>query len=177
MTITSSLLALITLLITAAIGVKRGWGREVITTAIVLGTLLFLIVGGDRFITGLFVGASSPVDANSCLGTALANATRTVSGLIFGGMTLLGYYAGRWHGQRPASGNHRVAGAVAGLVTGGAIVYYVSRNLFPGGQLLLQMPDSSTPLASLPMILGIGLVALVAILFIAKQGNKTSKAH
>ena len=177
MTITSSLLALLTLLITVGIGIKRGWGREVITAAIVLGTLLFLETGGDRLITGLFIGASGPVDPSSCLADALSSATRTISGFIFGGMTLLGYYAGRWHGARPASGNHRIAGAVAGLVTGGSIVYYMSRNLFPGGQVLINMPDASTPLASLPMILGVGLVALIGILFIAFQGRKSSKAH
>lgn len=177
MTITSSLLALSTLLITMAIGIKRGWGRELITTSIVLGTLLFLETGGDRLVTSMLVGATSPVDPNSCLGSALSSTTRTVSGFIFGGMTLLGYYAGRWHGASPQSGNHRVAGAVAGLATGGCIVYYASRHLFPGGQVLINMPDSSTPLASLPMILGIGLVALVAVLFIAYQGKKTSKAH
>lgn len=182
MNISQTGLIFVILLATVTAGVVRGWGREVITCAMVLGTLLFLEVGGDRLVANLLLGGGATTSGGSsaaltCYGSSYTNTTRTLSGLIFGGMTLLGYYAGRWHGSGPVTGNHRIAGGLLGLVTGGAITFYISRHLFPGGSIVVQMPDSSTPFTSLALILLVGLVGLVGTLFVARQNKRSSKAH
>jgi hypothetical protein len=49
MVISQTQLAVMIVLVTGAIGARRGWGRELVTCAIVLSTLLFLQLGGSTF--------------------------------------------------------------------------------------------------------------------------------
>lgn len=168
-------LTVLTLLITGAIGFKRGWAREVITTAIVLGTLLFLELGGSTLLTGLFSGASGGTGAAST--TACYNMTGSLSDLIFGGMTAIGYYAGNRHGTTPVSANHRITGIIPGLITGGAISYYVGQHIFSHAQGLLNVLNGLTFLATLPVILVLGIIGVLSALFVARNGQKAAKAH
>ncbi len=67
--------------IAAAIGARRGWGRELITCAIVLGTLLFLQLGGLSAVSGVFSGAFASMSGSgsancSVNGPALSRSRR-----------------------------------------------------------------------------------------------------
>lgn len=176
MTISQAQLTVLILLVTGAIGFRRGWARAVVTTAIVLGTLLFLELGGGMLVTNLFVGASAS-GVNQAATFTCYNMAGSLSDLIFGGMTMLGYYAGNRHGTAPVSANQRMAGIVPGVITGGAIAFYLSQHIFPRAQGLLHTLDRLSFLAALPVLLGLGLLGLMIALFISHNGHKASKAH
>src|SRR5262249_60859620 len=64
MTIGQTQCFMIALVIAGAIGAQRGWGREVITCAILLGTVLFLANGGLNFLLGGLNNLSRGVSLN-----------------------------------------------------------------------------------------------------------------
>jgi hypothetical protein len=174
MMISMAELTVLILLVTGTIGAIRGWGREVITTAIVLGTLLFLELGGGILMSNLFLGSAA---GGGSAGTAACFSTSgSLSPLIFGGMTMLGYYAGNRHGMKPVEANHRIAGVVPGLVNGGAISYYLSQHVI-GARGLLNALNGLAFLAALPVLLGLGLISLLVALFVSHHGSKAAKAH
>lgn len=176
MTISQAQLTVLTLLITGVIGFKRGWAREVITTAIVLGTLLFLELGGGTLLTTLFSGAASGAGGGASTASCY-NMTGSLSDLVFGGMTAIGYYAGNRHGTNPVSGNHRVTGIIPGVITGGAISFWVGQHLFSHAQGILNILGAFGFLASLPVLLILGVIGLVSALFVSRNGQKAAKAH
>ncbi len=194
MSINAIQMLLIVLAITGAIGVRRGWAREVITTAILLATVAFLSFGGAAFILQFFSqslvgtasahalsgggpsvstgsgGGSTPQTAAACVATG----AQSLSNFIFMGMTWLGYWAGSKHGQPPKNGTHRLAGIVPGAINGAVIMYYVSHAGLLGRQLVVESPSPTSMGTLLPVILGMGIVGLLAVLFVASQGRKAT---
>ena len=171
---------MIALVIAAAIGAHRGWGREVITCAILLGTVLFLANGGMNFLLGglanLTRGASlsgAGADPNTC-----SPATKqTITTGLFGLMTYLGYRVGYRYGSPPAHGGHRLAGIIPGALNGAAIAYYFSNALVPNGNALtLFTPSAATTTAYLPQIFGLALIGLVIVLLVAGVSSRGSKS-
>jgi hypothetical protein len=165
----------ILLLISGLVGMWRGWMREVITLAIVLGSVLFLLNGGNdliyRFIfvkipqafTDLFFAPSQVGLGDPSMPTP--NPAGTFFGLAsFGGLTGLGYLVGHRHGGAPKRNMHRVVGFVPGVMNGMAMAYYATRTIFVSGPL----PDSGLTQAYLPAILGLGLVAVFIVLLASK---------
>lgn len=193
---------LIALVVSAAVGARRGWGREVITCAIVLGTVLFLLNGGadmlNTFIASLtqHVGGTASAAALSGGGvpgttpsggapayaaTTGINACSPISSQalgtgIFGGMSYLGYRAGSKYGPPPKLHTHRIAGTIPGAVNGASMAYYLSHGVLTGNkQLLLFSPSGSLTSTYLPEIFGVGLIGLLVVLFIAGQTSKSGK--
>lgn len=174
------------LAIAAMAGFKRGWGREVITCAIILGTVLFLSNGGDQmisqFVANLFHGHLPGTATAEAAGTGTAAASQTVycspvttkvlSGATFTGMSFLGYRTGYRHGSPAKHYNHRIAGVIPGTINGAAIAYYLSHSIFPGTQISLAAPDAATTTSNLPVVFGIGFVALLGLLFVVAQNGK-----
>lgn len=187
-------LLVIVLVITGAIGVRRGWQREVITTAILLATLAFLSLGGAAFILHFFSqgfvpsasahalsGGGPDVSTGAGGGGATSQATplacietgaQSLSNFIFIAMTWLGYWAGSKHGPSPKNGAHRLAGIVPGAINGAVIMYYVSHAGLLGRQLIVESPSATSVSSFLPVVLALGLVGLLAVLFVASQGHK-----
>jgi hypothetical protein len=95
--------------------------------------------------------------------------------VIFGGMTWLAYAAGKKYGAPPKSSNHRIAGAIPGAIDGASIAYFISKTVLPGQSVLLNTPSPSTTSHLLPLVFGIGLLGLLAVLFIAAQASKGGK--
>lgn len=190
---------LISVLLGAAIGVRRGWHREVITAAIVLGTVFFLTLGGGDALAqwlshGLIgtasahgfsaSGGTNPPPASAAPGFPLpsqasGNCTfvnpHLLSTVIFTGMTWLGYGAGKKYGQPPKSQSHNLAGIVPGGINGAAIAYYVGNTILPSQSVLVQTPSPNLASSYLPLVFGLGLLGILAVLFIAGQASKGSK--
>lgn len=185
---------LLVLVITGAVGVRRGWAREVITTAILLATVVFLSVGGASFILQFFshglVGTASAhalsgggpgvsTDATGAYQTqtpaaCIATSAQSLSTLIFFGMTWLGYWAGSKHGQAPKNGTHRLAGIVPGAINGAVIMYYISHAGLLGRQLIVESPSPMAVGAYLPVILAVGMLGLLVVLFVSSQRKASS---
>lgn len=169
---------LIIILITGLIGMRRGWAREVITTAIVLATVVFLVSGGvtllGRVLSALFGGAAA-VGTGTATGqpTCAPINTSAASELVFVGMTWLGYSAGTKYGNPVKNHLHRLAGLLAGIVNGSAIAYFVSHSILPGASLLLYSPTDALTSSILPIIFGGGLLVLAFMLFFASQSGKS----
>lgn len=196
MSINAAQMLLIVLVITGAVGVRRGWAREVITTAILLATVAFLSLGGAAFILHFFsqgfvatasahaLSGGGPAVAPGSSGggdgytaqTCVATGAQTLSNFIFFGMTWLGYWAGSKHGQPPKNGTHRLAGIVPGAINGAVIMYYVSHAGLLGRQLIVESPSPTTIGTFLPVVLALGLLGLLAVLFVASQGHKSKAA-
>lgn len=170
---------MIALLFAAAQGARRGWGREVITCAIILATVLFLSNGGIDFLLNAFTNLSANTNGTALAFNAASCSAATKQLLSTGGfglMSWLAYSVGYRYGTAPRSHNHRIAGIIPGAFNGAAIAYYLSNTLVPNGrQLELFTPTSQQTTAYLPEIFGLGLVGLLVVLFIAGQAGKTGK--
>ncbi len=194
MSINAIQLIVIVLVITGAVGVRRGWAREVITTAILLATVIFLLVGGAAFILQFFSqgfvgtasahalsgggpsvptgsGPSSGYPAQTS-GVCIATGAQSLANFIFFGMTWLAYWAGSKHGQPPKNGTHRLAGFVPGAINGAVIMYYISHSGLLGRQLIVENPSPTAVSSFLPVVFALGLLGLLAVLFVASQGHK-----
>ena len=185
-----------------AAGARRGWNREVITSAIVLSDVLFLSNGGGSFLVNLFGGAlgtagsatsfggplfaggggggvgpaSAPSGSYAYTSTSacLAGLTHTISNFTFITLSWLGYRAGTRYGPAPKASGHRVAGVVPGAVNGAAMAYYVSNNILPGTPVLFNTPGGFDTSSYLPVVFGVGLGALLIVLFVAGQMKKAA---
>lgn len=185
-----------------AAGARRGWNREVITSAIVLSDVLFLSNGGGSFLVNLFGGALGTAGSTTSFGgplfaggggggtapagapvggyaytsasSCLVGLTHAVSNLTFVTLSWLGYRAGTRYGPAPKASSHRVAGVVPGAVNGAAMAYYVSNNILPGTPVLFNTPGGFDTSSYLPVVFGIGLGALLIVLFVAGQMKKAA---
>jgi hypothetical protein len=181
MEVSQTQLAVMIVVVAAAIGIKRGWGREVVTCAVVLGTLMFLQLGGLGTLGGAFSNAfaslSGPGSANCTVRGPAAAATTSdqpqlLSHLIFAGMVWLGYSVGRQHGGAAVTLGHRFWGLIVGAITGGAIAYYLLNVAFPEGITLLQGLNAINFVSSLALLLGIGLIGVLAVFLYSFRSGK-----
>ena len=179
MTITPFQTFLAVLGLTGAFGYRHGWGRSAITSAFILGSLLFLLNGGSDFLAsilanGLGGGSGSATGATQpTLAACTQSFSHNLAGIIFGVMTWLGYSVGYKYGPEPQTANHRVAGLIPGGINGATIAYYVSNQLLPGRQFSITTPGSFETSSYLPLVFGIGFVALLVVLFVAGQTSKS----
>jgi hypothetical protein len=165
------------LAIFGVIGAVRGWHREVITAAIVLATVLFLTNGGGNLISNIFIhgagAATQPSSASSYSSACYGGLPSTVSNFSFAGLTIFGYRVGGIYAPAPALAHHRVSGASPGLVNGGAIAYYISRNILPGTNLVIGTPSPGEASSYLPLVFGLGILVLLVVVFITTQSSKS----
>lgn len=165
-----------------AIGARRGWHREVISSAVILSSLLFFVNGGDSLLAHLFTGGVSGSLASGAADPPSASTAACTIGLQsaitkvgFPVMALMGYRTAYRYGPPPTMTHHRITGMIPGLVNGAAIAYYISHYILPGTQVLVSTPSGFTTTSFLPEVLGLGLVGLLGILFIAGQTRGAKK--
>jgi hypothetical protein len=185
----------VVLLITGLIGLARGFMREVITMALVLGAVLFLLNGGDGLMHHFFfvnlprafhdlIYGSSAVT----VGTPTVSAPNPTGDYLFGlssflGLMGLGYAVGHKYGSPPATYQHKVGGILPGLVNGAAISYYATQSILPSTTVDLTSPNGALTQMYLPIILGVGLVGLILVLVVSsmskggKGGGGGGKGH
>jgi hypothetical protein len=167
------------LVIAAAVGVHRGWLREIITCAILLGTVLFLNFGGLDFLLGgvgsVANGATGGI-ASADPATCSPATKQTITTGLFGLLTYLGYRAGSKYGSPAQHSGHRIAGIIPGALNGAAIAYYFTNALVPDGrQLTFFAPTAGTTTSLLPEVFGLGLLGLLIALMVggASKGKSS----
>lgn len=171
MVISESQCFLIALVLAAAVGARRGWGREVITCAIILGTVLFLSNGGGDYLANFLAQGLHGTSGQSSASCTTVN-PQILSTVVLAGMTWLGYSAGTKYGTAPKTHNHRIAGTIPGAINGASLAYYASNSILPGRSVLLNTPTGAFSNTYLPEVFGFGLLGLLAVLFIAAQASK-----
>lgn len=185
MDITTTDLALLAAGAAALVGMVRGWGREVVTSAILLGTVLALMVCGDALFAKASLSALSalrglpfmPHDAAS-LATVAANTQRGLSLVALSVLTWVGYLLGRRHGTPPASHSQRLAGLVPGAINGLVLLFGVSRYWPAGMRFALQSPVDATSRQVLAVAIGaMLLILLVLLLRTAVSSARSSRAN
>jgi len=162
------------LMIGTVVGFMRGWQREVITAAIVLGVVLFLVVGGDSIIWNfLFVGLPSMMQGPAAAGAASqaaapAPTSPLLSLLEFGGLTAMGYVVGHRFGAPPKTGQHRFSGSLAGLLNGSVVTFFLSRNVLPSTTVDFTSPSTTLATSYLITFFGLGLIALLLVALVRR---------
>ena len=184
MTITQNECLFIILLVAAFIGLWRGVIREVITTAILLGVILFLILGGQGFlyqfifvnlvdaVRALFSGntsVSAPPPSQPAQGDFL------FTSLTFIALTSISYLVGHRAGRPPTAASHRLTGIIPGAVNGIAIAFYSVRYIIPQLNVSVQSPDQATVSNELPVVFGLALIAVIVILIAISTRSKAKK--
>jgi hypothetical protein len=175
----------IIVIITALIGL-RGWHREVVTMAIILGIVLFLSLGGDGLLHQ-FVFVNLPAafrvlifgDNSVNAGTPQVTTPNGWADLLFrlasfGGLTGVAYLVGHKYGAAPKTTTHKVVGMIPGAVNGIALSYYVTNGLFPNNNPVVTITSPTNALTTmyLPIILGFALFALVLIVAVSAFSKK-----
>ena len=164
----------ILLIIAGVTGFSRGWQREVITCAIVLGVVLFLVVGGNGIITNfLFQGLPNLLHGPQAAGAATVNANPAPSNFFlslaeFAGLTSMGYMVGHRYGGPAKSSQHRFSGLLAGLLNGTVITYYLSSNVLPQTTFDFTSPSTTLATSYLVTMFGLGLIALLLVALVRK---------
>lgn len=188
MTITQGECLFVILLVAAFIGLWRGWIREVITTAILLGVILFLTLGGQgvlyRFIfvnladafRALFEGGGGSVSVGSSGGSAPQTQGDFLFTLLtFGTLTGIGYVVGHKAGKPPTAATHRLTGIIPGVVNGIAVIFYSVKYIFPQLNLNVASPDATTVSNYLPVVFGLALIAVIGVLIALSAKGKAKK--
>jgi len=162
---------------TALTGAVRGWQREMLTAAILLATLLFVTTGGGYFLANLFTrGTGSIAEPGSTTYTATSscvdNLPSTLSTLTFVCLTIMAYRVGRFVFPTPRTFSQRFAGMLLGAVNGAVIAYYLSVNVLRGRVITLATPGPVAASAYLPMVIGVGILGMLIVYFIARQANR-----
>jgi hypothetical protein len=172
------------ILFTGLAGWWRGWLREIITLAITLGSVLFLLNGGIiwlwRFIffsipqafNQLFFGTSGisvqPLGQNLPKPNPFGNFFLALSFILTVG---LGYLIGHRYGARPTLLTSRLIGFILGAINGIVIVFYATKQLFWGNALTINTPNSWQAQNWLTSALGCGLGLVAVVMFITLFGR------
>lgn len=163
---------------TALTGAVRGWQREMLTAAILLATLLFVNTGGGYFLANLFSdGTGSIADPGStttytATSSCVDNLPATLSTLTFFCLTFIAYRVGRFVFPTPRAFSQRFSGMLLGAVNGAVIAYYLSVNVLRGRAITLATPGPVAASAYLPLVIGVGILGMLVVYFIARQTNR-----
>jgi hypothetical protein len=177
MTVSSGECVFIILLITAFVGLWRGWMREIITMAILLAVILFLsTIGNGLLYRFIFVNLSAAfhalVSGNSVSVASYTPSTQNGEGdtlfllSTFTVLTGMGYLVGHKAGKAPTAAVHRLVGIIPGAINGISITWYAVSHIIPNLQVSAQGPNQSAVGTYEPAVFGIGLVFLIIVLFV-----------
>ena len=158
------------LLIAAGTGYARGWHKEIITTAVELGCVLFLTIGGGDVLAQILFVAIPNVVRGGALHVNFTNATPNpmVDAITLVVFTVLGHLAGSRYGTAPKSSQHRLSGMIAGAVTGLALIYYITRKLLPVTTFGVTSPSPTLVTTWVIALFGFGLMILLLIALVRK---------
>jgi hypothetical protein len=186
MTISAGQCFLIAAILFALVGLLRGWLREIVTTAIILGSILFLSLGGAQYIGHFFTqtlpgtfnyavnGTASPASGST------PSFSPTITLIVFGILAILGYLIGHLFGRPPTRVSHRLAGLIPGTVNGLAVSAY-GTNLFsqassnPTPTLSIQSLNPGTATQYYPLVFLVAIVIALIVLFTGLFGGKKAK--
>lgn len=156
--------------VAALVGYIRGWAREVVTCAVVLGAVLYLAAGGERWLVGMAANhLPGPLAALAASGNGLA-----IGLVALVGASALGYWLGNEYGAGPTLHRHRLSGMLPGAAIGAAFTYYLSEHIAAGTRFALNSPSDIQARSDITLVYGIGFGALILLLcytFIASRGK------
>lgn len=185
MTITQNECLFIILLVAAFIGLWRGWIREVITTAILLGVILFLTLGGQGVLYQfIFVNLVDAIRAlfsgNTSVSVAPSPSQPAQGDFLFTSLTFIvltgiSYLVGHRAGRPPTAASHRLTGIIPGAVNGVAIAFYSVKYIIPQLSVSVQSPDQTTVSNDLPIVFGLALIAVIVVLIALSTRSKAKK--
>jgi|SRR5689334_4289651 len=181
--------ALVAIVLFIILGFQRGWRRELVSLVFVmlatllinkgtsdaLGAFLARLPASFALMTGGQATATSSQPATSFLGGPFWSL------VIFAGIIVLGYYIGNRVFPKPATPQERFIGIVPAIIAGAFVISYMtsylhSINLVADGSqnvnLNLQSPD---PASYVPIVVVIGIIALVAALIAARVKRASGK--
>jgi hypothetical protein len=172
-------------------GFWRGWMREIITLAITLGSVLFLLNGGiiwlwqfifysiPQAFQDLFMGTSG-ANWNSSFNDYNLNKPNPYGNFwLFASFVLtvgLGYLIGHKYGTRPQLFLSRAIGFILGIINGIVIMFYATKQLAWGGSITLQTPNAWQSQMEMLSAIGCGL-GLVAVVMFITFGTKGGGGH
>lgn len=158
-------------IIAAAQGYFRGWGREIITSAVTQSSVLFLIAGGGAGLLYLFT-VKLPSLLTGAVPPAFNPTTAAINpamdALILAGLYFLAHLMGTRYGAAASKSGHRLGGAAAGAVTGLAVMYYVTEYLLPATTFQMTSPSSTVVTSYMIGLFGLGLMVLLIIALVRK---------
>lgn len=181
--------ALVAIVVFIIVGFQRGWRRELVSLVFVM--LASLLVHKDTSdALGAFLGRFPAIFAYM-LGTAPApSAIQSSSGflggpfwsfVIFLGIAGLGYFIGNRVFPKPTTPQERFIGIVPAIIAGAFVISYMTSYLSSIGLVAngsqnvnvnLQSPD---PANYVPVVVVIGIIALVAALVAARVKRASGK--
>jgi hypothetical protein len=181
--------ALVALVVFIIVGFQRGWRRELVSLVFVmLATLLIHKDTSDAL--GAFLGRLPAIFAYMTGTQAPADNGQAANGgflggpfwslIIFAGLVALGYYVGNKVFPRPTTPQERFIGIVPAIIAGAFFISYMTEylrsiNVVSGGNNVsvnLQSPD---PANYVPIVVVIGIIALVAALIAARVKRASGK--
>lgn len=169
-------------LFTGFMGFWRGVHKEIITLAITLGSVLFLLNGGIiwlwRFIFYIIPNAfkylfldSSGVNWDSSFNDFNLNLPNPYGNFwLFTSFVLtvgLGFLIGHKYGTRPQLFLSRLNGAVLGVINGVVIMFYATKQLAWGNSITFVTPNAWQSQLGMLSGLGCGLGLVFVVMFIA----------
>lgn len=169
MTLTANQLFFALLVAAAAIGYARGWHREIITTAVILGCVLFLTIGGGDVLAEILFVVIPDFVRGIAPSINFTNPTPNlgVDVIMLIAFVVLGHLAGTRFGTAPKSAQHRLSGMVAGTVTGLALIYYITRKL-PVTTFSATSPSTGLVTTWVIGLFGVGLILLLFVALVRK---------
>ncbi len=163
----------------AVIGFQRGWRREVITLAFVLSGILLLFANGGRGIAD-FIFLRIPIifqdlTANPNRSTPPSPSDAQVfitTFLVFVGIVVLGYFAGNKIFPPPLTPAERVLGAIPSIVSGYAIITYITNTFSKTPLITVGVNTPSQALLSSYMLVIFGISAVLVVIGLIMAGPK-----
>lgn len=170
MTLSANQCFFVLLLVAAARGYSRGWHREIITCAVTLGGVLFLTVGGGNALAQLLGSVPNALPGGSGLNFNVntAPSNPVFNFLLLAAFAVIGHFAGGSYGAAPKSAQHRLGGLAAGIVTGLAVVYYITRQILPSTTFDATSPSSALVTSWLIGLFGVGVMLMLLLALIRK---------
>jgi uncharacterized membrane protein YoaK (UPF0700 family) len=178
----------IVILIFAVIGFQRGWRRELVTLGFYLGVILLLTLGGGTGIASFFMN-TLPQALQVIAGNAKAkppNVVPTADNVRFVELITLavvigaGYLISQRAFNKPSSPPERLLGILPAIVSGYALVFFLTNHLLSSGssgqiQLLsISAPGQDAAGSALVIIFVIAVVVVVAALIAANAKKPSS---
>ncbi len=170
------------IIVTGVLGFMRGWRRELVALAFLLGAILFLAIGGGTWVADLlFVRIPFAFGNGSQIPPAPSETTITLTTLItFVIIVAVGYIVGNRVFPKAALPVDRLMGIIPGMIGGVALYVLIAdtpiATLIKNFQLNSQSPDQGVIGNSLLFLfLVVGAVLIIALIISSSKKSAPKK--
>lgn len=172
----------IVILAFAVVGFQRGWRREVLSLVFVLGGVLFLYLNGGRGVAQ-FLFTRLPVIFQDASGSANVPVSPTspsdsqvliTTFLVFVVIVVLGYIVGNRAFPPPSNPSDRIMGAIPSIVSGYAIISYITNAFSRTPLITIGVNTPSQSLLSSYMLVIFVIAVILAIVGLVVANTRKS---